>query len=69
LGGGGGGGGYQSGSPSGSGGKGGSGIVIVRYKGQPVASGGQSRETYSINGITYTVHKYLTTGNSTFIVP
>jgi len=69
LGGGGGGGGYQPGSPSGSGGKGGSGIVIVRYKGQPVASGGQSRETYSINGITYTVHKYLTTGNSTFIVP
>lgn len=70
LGGGGGGGGYQGpNSPSGSGGRGGNGIVIVRYKGSQVATGGQSVTTYAINGITYTVHKYLNTGNSTFVVP
>jgi len=70
TGGGGGGGGYSNGSQiSSSGGKGGSGIVIVRYKGAQVATGGQSVTTYAINGITYTVHKYLTTGNSTFVVP
>jgi hypothetical protein len=68
LGGGGGGGGYLNGASS-SGGKGGSGIVIVRYKGAQVATGGQSVSTYAINGITYTVHKYTTTGNSTFVVP
>jgi hypothetical protein len=41
----------------------------VRYKGAQVATGGQSVSTYAINGITYTVHKYTTTGNSTFVVP
>lgn len=70
LGGGGGGGGYSpNGAFSNSGGRGGNGIVIVRYKGSQVATGGQSVTTYAINGITYTVHKYLNTGNFTFIVP
>lgn len=69
FGGGGGGGGYSpNGTFSSSGGKGGSGIVIVRYKGTQAATGGQSVSTYSINGITYTVHKFTSTGNSNFVV-
>jgi len=51
-----------------SGGRGGSGIVVIRYKGSQAATGGQSVSTYAINGITYTVHKFTTTGNSNFIV-
>jgi hypothetical protein len=55
--GGGGGGGGASGSNSGNGGNGGSGIVVIKYFGTPVATGGTITQ---IAG--YTIHKFTTSG-------
>jgi hypothetical protein len=58
--GGGGGGGGAGSSGSGDGGNGGSGIVIVRYAGTPIATGG----TITQNG-GYTIHKFTVSGTFT----
>jgi autotransporter-associated beta strand protein len=64
-GGGGGGGSPASGNVSGNGGNGGSGMVIVRYLGSPMATGGSvSSGTGLAAG--YTIHTFTTTGTSTF---
>jgi autotransporter-associated beta strand protein len=57
-------GGTGGGAASGSGGKGGSGIVVVRYSGSQVLSGGEVSQV-NIDSVDYTVHQFKTVGTST----
>jgi hypothetical protein len=59
--GGGGGGGGANGSSSGNGGNGGSGVLIIKYAGSPIATGGVITQ---VGG--YTIHKFNSTGSFAF---
>jgi len=59
--GGGGGGGGANGGSSGNGGNGGSGIVIIKYAGTPIATGGTITQSGG-----YTIHKFISSGTFAF---